>query len=332
MPELAYLNLRGTDAAFNLAAEQYVFDALPRDRMYFMLWQNRSAVIIGKYQNTLAEINLPFVEENGIQVVRRLSGGGAVYHDLGNLNFTFIADAGDTETLDLELFCQPVVRTLAALGVTAQVNGRNDITIDGQKFSGNSQYMRGGRIMHHGTLLFDSDLSVVAKALQVDESKIQAKGLRSVRSRVTNIRPHLAQDRTLEEFRETLLQNILRETPGEEYRFTREDLACIEALRRERYAAWDWNFGSSPPCTLLRRRRFEGCGTVEARFFVEHGLISALCFQGDFFSTDEPEELAARFVGRRPEREDFAAALEGVEVSRYFLGLDREGLLSLLAE
>ena len=332
MPELCYLDLTTTDAAFNLAAEQYVFDSLPRDRMYFLLWQNRSAVIIGKYQNTLAEINRPFVEQRGIQVVRRLSGGGAVYHDLGNLNFTFITDAGDTETLDMKLFCAPVVRTLAALGVEASVNGRNDISIDGQKFSGNSQYLRSGRIMHHGTLLFDSDLSVVTQALRVDPAKIQAKGLKSVRSRVTNIRPHLRRDISLGDFRSELLANILCENPGTEYRFTPADLAAIETLRRERYDTWEWNYGASPPCTLLRRQRFEGCGSVEAHLDVEHGIIRSLRFLGDFFSAAEPDELAARFVGLRPEREAYAAALEGVDVSRYFLGLDREGLLALLAD
>ena len=332
MPDLRYLDLGTTDAAFNLAAEQHVFDSLPRDKMYFMLWQNRSAVIIGKYQNTLAEINQPFVQAHGIQVVRRLSGGGAVYHDLGNLNFTFIADAGNLETLDMKLFCEPVLRTLAALGVQASVNGRNDMTINGQKFSGNSQYLRGGRIMHNGTLLFDSDLSVVTQALCVDPAKIQAKGLKSVRSRVTNIRPHLREDFPLSVFRAKLLENILRETPGEEYRFNKTDLAAIETLRRERYNTWEWNFGTSPDCTLLRRRRFEGCGTVEARLFIEHGLIASLQFLGDFFSADEPEELAAHFVGLRPEREAYAAALEGVDVSRYFLGLDREALLVLLSE
>ena len=332
MPELAFLDLYTTDAAFNLAAEQYVFDALPRDRAYCLLWQNRSAVVIGKYQNTLAEINLPFVEENGIQVVRRLSGGGAVYHDLGNLNYSFIADAGDTGTLDFQLFCAPVVRTLAALGVQAEVNGRNDITIEGRKFSGNAQYLRGGRILHHGTLLFDSDLSVVARALQVDEEKIRAKGLRSVRSRVTNIRPQLPEDIPLPVFRKCLLENILRENPGEEYRFTEADLAAIEELRQSRYARWDWNFGASPPCTLLKRRRFEGCGTVEAHIAVEHGHIESLRFMGDFFSAAEPEELAARFTGLRPERADYAAVLADVPVSRFFLGLDRESLLSLLSD
>ena len=175
MPELNYILLDSTDPARNLAAEQTVFDLLPRDRSYLMLWRNDNAVIIGKYQNTLAEINKPYIDANQIRVVRRLSGGGAVYHDLGNLNYTFITDAGNTEVMDLHLFCQPVVRTLAVLGVKAELNGRNDITVDGKKISGNAQYLRSGRIMHHGTLLFDSDLDIVSQALKVDEEKISAK-------------------------------------------------------------------------------------------------------------------------------------------------------------
>lgn len=213
--KLSYLDLMTTDPSYNLAMEQYVFDCLPRDRMYFMLWQNDNAIIVGKYQNTISEINEEAVRERGIRVVRRLSGGGAVYHDMGNLNFTFITDAGGSGTLDMKLFCEPVVRTLAALGVRAEVNGRNDITIDGKKFSGNSQYLRQGRVMHHGTIMFDSDLSVVGEALRVDPTKIQTKGIRSVRSRVTNVAEHLPERVTLPEFRRILLENILRENPGE---------------------------------------------------------------------------------------------------------------------
>ncbi len=329
--ELSYLDLTCTDPSRNLAMEQHAFDDLPRDRAWFMLWQNDNAIIIGKHQNTLAEINEPYVRAHGIRVVRRLSGGGAVYHDLGNLNFTFITDAGDTAKLDFHLFCLPVVRTLEQFGVRAEVNGRNDITIDGKKFSGNSQYLREGRVMHHGTILFDSDLTVVSEALRVDESKLRAKGVRSVRSRVTNVRPYLPAGVTLAEFRAALLQNILRETPGGAYVPTAEDDAVVERLCRERYGNYDWNYGASPECTLLRRARVEDCGTVEAYFTVEHGAIVSLTFRGDFFSIDEPEELAGRFIGLRPEKEQFEAALQGVDVSRHFAGMTNETFVALLS-
>ncbi len=327
---LSYLDLSTTDPAYNLAAEQYVFDVLPRDRAYFMLWQNDRAIIIGKYQNTLSEINEPYVQSHGIRVVRRLSGGGAVYHDLGNLNFTFITDS-DQKRLDFRRFCLPVIRTLHTLGVEAELTGRNDITIQGQKISGNSQYLKGGRVMHHGTILFDSDLHVVAEALRVDEEKIRSKGIKSVRSRVTNVRPHLPHDVSLAEFRQMLLETILAETPGEAYTLTPEDTAAIEALRAERYATWAWNYGKSPACTICKRRRIEGCGTVEAYLDVKGGVIAALSFRGDFFSTDDPSLLAARFLGLRPNRAAYAEALRDVDVARYFTGATAQELLALLA-
>ena len=330
--KLSYLDLMTTDPSYNLAMEQYVFDCLPRDRMYFMLWQNDNAIIVGKYQNTIAEINEEAVRERGICVVRRLSGGGAVYHDMGNLNFTFITDVGESNALDLKLFCEPVVRTLATLGVKAEVNGRNDITIDGKKFSGNSQYIRQGRVMHHGTIMFDSDLSVVSEALRVDPTKIQTKGIRSVRSRVTNVAEHLPEKVTLPEFRRILLENILKENPGEAYPLTQDDLAAVEKLRAERYATWDWNYGFSPVCTMLRRRRVDGCGMIEAYITVEHGKIAALSFKGDFFSASEPDELAAHFVGCTPYRAGYEKALGDVDVSRYFAGLQKDELIDILCK
>lgn len=330
MQKMSYIDLRTTDASFNLALEQVVFDSLPKDRTWLMLWQNDNAVIIGKYQNTMAEINKSYCDEHGIRVVRRLSGGGAVYHDLGNLNFTFIADAPDMEALNMQAFCLPVVHALHALGVEAEVNGRNDIVIDGQKFSGNSQYLRDGRVMHHGTILFDSDLSVVSSALRVDPSKISAKGIQSVRSRVTNIRPHLPRDMSLEAFRSALLQSILEANPGEEYHLTKADLTAAEELARTRYATWEWNYGRSKQCSIVRSARIPGCGKVEAAIATEHGLITSLTFTGDFFSGRDPDELAMRFHGKTPDESGYAAALADADAGQYFSGLTNEMLLALL--
>ncbi len=327
--QLSYLDLTTTDPAYNLAVEEYVFEHLPRDRMYVMLWQNDNAIIIGKHQNTLAQINEAFVREHGIKVVRRLSGGGAVYHDMGNLNFTIITDAEDTEALNFRLLCQPVIRALARVGVVAEVNGRNDMTIDGKKFSGNAQYVRGGRIMHHGTILFDSNSAVLSHALQVDEEKIRSKGVQSVRSRVTNVRPCLPKDLTLPEFRKILLQSILEENPGQAYTLTDADLAAINRLK-QRYESWEWNYGRSPACTVLKKQRIEGCGTVEAYISVRQGLIENIAFRGDFFAAGDPEELAKKLIGCRPDRESMAAALENTDVSCFIHGLTNKTLLDLL--
>ena len=331
MAELHWINLNTTDPAFNLAAEQYIFDCLPRDRAYFMLWQNDNAVIIGKYQNTQAEIDENYVAQHGIRVVRRLSGGGAVYHDLGNLNFTFIADAGDMEKLNMRVFCEPIVAVLRGLGIPAEINGRNDMTIEGRKFSGNAQYMRGGRIMHHGTLMFQSDLSVLTNALRVEPGKIESKGMKSVRSRVTNIGDYITDGTGLEEFRCRLITEIAEKNGGEEYRFTDADIKAIEEIRNSRYARWDWNFGKSPAGVMKREMRIPGCGKVEAYIETEHGLISSVEFRGDFFSTKEPSELAEKFIGRTPDEAGFRAALDSMEVSDYFKGMDRESMLALLS-
>ena len=330
--KLSYLNLTTTEPAFNLAAEEYVFDTLPKDRMYVMLWQNDNAIIIGKHQNTLAQINQPFVEANGIRVVRRRSGGGAVYHDLGNLNFTIITDAGEDGELDFGRFCDIVIRALARVGIRAERNGRNDMTIAGKKFSGNAQYIRAGRVMHHGTILFDSNAQILSQALQVDEEKIRAKGVASVRSRVTNVRPWLPEDMPLEQFRQVLLESILQEYPGEEIRFTPAQIAQIEAIRANRYDTWQWNYGQSPSCTLLRKKRVEGCGTVEAYLTIEKGCITAAEFRGDFFSALDPEILARKLSGCPYRRQDLAAVLAQEAVSRFFMGLDAAGLLEILWE
>ena len=324
-----YLNLKTTDPAFNLAVEEYVFDYLPKDRMYVMLWQNDNAIIIGKNQNTLAEINESYVKQQGIRVVRRLSGGGAVYHDMGNLNFTVIADA-QGENLDFGRFCALVVKTLQRLGVKAEINGRNDMTIDGKKFSGNAQYLRQGRVMHHGTILFDSNASVLANALKVDEAKIQAKGVKSVRSRVTNVRPCLPVDMTLPQFRQVLLDTILEDEPGEEYILTDKDLEVVEKLKKDRYDTWEWNYGHSPECTLHKKARVEGCGTVEAFITLREGKISQIVFKGDFFGVSDPEQLANLLIGCRPDRASLEERLSQTEVSRYFMGLTAPQLLDIL--
>ena len=326
---LNYLDLTTTDPAWNLAVEEYVFDHLPKNRMYVMLWQNDHAIIIGKHQNTLAEINESYVKEQGIRVVRRLSGGGAVYHDMGNLNFTVIDDA-EGEGLDFGRFCDIVIRALSKVGIHAERNGRNDMTIDGKKFSGNAQYVRQGRVMHHGTILFDSNASVLANALRVDPAKIQAKGIKSVRSRVTNVRPCLPQDMTLPQFRQVLLESILEQFPGEAYALTGADNTAIQAIKESRYDTWDWNYGHSPACTVTKKQRIEGCGTVEAYIDMDKGCIRSISFRGDFFAADDPAQLAHALEGCPLEETSLTQRLQKYDISRFFMGLDAKSLTQLL--
>ncbi len=318
------------DPYFNLAMEQYVFDRLPREEDYFMLWQNENTIVVGKYQNTAAEVNASFVREHKIRVARRLSGGGAVYHDLGNINYTFITDAQKGSRLNFEKFCRPLVRVLQSLGVPAQVSGRNDVTIEGMKCSGSSQYIREGRIMHHGTILFDSDLDVLGKALIVPEDKIVSKGVASVRSRVTNIRPFLREDMDVDAFRK-----VLREGMGAGSRrssFSPDELEQIRALRDQRYARWEWNVGSSPPAELTKARRIEGCGRIELSLKLQKGTIASLAFHGDYFGNRDSEELAGILQGCRLQESALLQRLAGTDLEEYFHGIDRESFLSLLLE
>ncbi|HIY04949.1 MAG TPA: lipoate--protein ligase [Candidatus Anaerotignum merdipullorum] len=330
---MRYIKSPSTDAKFNLALEQYVFDRMDRSQSYFMLWQNDHAVIIGKHQNTIGEINEPYVREHHIDVVRRLSGGGAVYHDLGNLNFTFIVSEGDgLQSFDFSVFCRPIVQALAHFGVEAQINGRNDMTIAGKKFSGNSQYAKQGRIMHHGTILYDSDLDMVSKALQVSQDKIVSKGVQSVRSRVTNVREYMKEDIPVEAFWEKLEQYMAAETGMQAYTLTEEDIARIRVIQQQRYDTWEWNYGASPQYRIRKERRFEGCGKVEAYMEVEKGILHQLDFYGDYFGNGEKQQLIDALIGSKMEESALQKRLEDIDVGEYVCHLTQKDLIALLLQ
>lgn len=321
-----------TDPAFNLALEQYVFDHMDRSQEYFMLWQNKDTVVIGKNQNAYAEVHHKVAQEKQISIVRRLSGGGAVYHDLGNLNYTFILDAKDATELDLHLFCRPIVELLHSLGVPAELNGRNDITIEGRKFSGNSQYLKQGRIMHHGTLLFQSNLSVVADVLNVSIDKFHSKATKSVRSRVTNIAPFLKTPLSLEEFRDLIMKYIMKTDHVTPYVFSQEELEAIRKIKAERYDTYQWNFGYSPSCQIVKKRYFEQCGILEIHMNCENGIIRDLKFYGDFFGMKDPALLAETLTGLPLERDALAEVLHSCKVSDFFHGMQQDLFLSYLLE
>ena len=324
-----YIESPSHDPHFNLALEQYVFDRLDRSHDYFMLWQNDNAIIVGKHQNTIGEINSAYVKEHDIQVVRRLSGGGAVYHDLGNINFTFIADTGDASCFDFSTFCRPVVKALRSIGVPAEINGRNDMTVDGKKFSGNSQYMKQGRIMHHGTLMFDSDLEVVGQALAVSRDKIASKSLKSVRSRVTNIKPYVKQDISTAEFLATLRDFMFEEYDLQPYHLTEDDLEAVRALQAEVYDTWEWNFGKSPKFQLCCKRRWPA-GLLEIHLSISEGVIKELQILGDFLALTELAPLTQALTGC-PYREDaIGAVLDRFSLSECLGGITKEEFLNTI--
>ncbi len=326
-----YYESGSTDPAFNLALEEYLFNTLPRGKTCFMLWQNDNAVIVGKYQNTAAEINREYVKEHGIKVIRRLSGGGAVYHDLGNLNYTFISDDGST-SIDFSTFCRPVVQALKALGIEAAANGRNDICIEGRKISGNAQYTHNGRTMHHGTLLFDSDLTKVASSLRPNTAKFQTKAVQSVHSRVTNIKDYLPADIGLHEFKAALKQEILSETDAAILSLSESDLLEIQKLKTSRYDTWEWNYGVSPAYNVVKQQRIDSCGTLELYLNIQKGVIKDAVLLGDFFGNGDITELTKKIIGLPLEKKPLETALSHFPVPYYCHNLSAGQFISLILE
>jgi len=313
-----------TDAFFNLAAEQYLLDREDA-RPVFMLWQNDRAVIIGRNQNAFAEINEPFIRERGIKVVRRLTGGGAVFHDTGNVNYTFIVPRSEDMVLNFAAFSKPIIDALKSLGADAVLSGRNDVTVGGKKISGNAQCVRGDKIMHHGTLLWSADLSDMEGALKVDPDKISSKGIKSVRSRVANIRDLISSELSAGEF----IDRLFAHTGAEPRLFTEAEAREIRGLRDSRYATWEWNWGESKSFSAERKKYFP-FGLVSVRFDSDRGVISDISVTGDFFGVGEISGLEARLRGTRLEMDALVSALDGV--GTYISGADTAAVASLILD
>ncbi|MDL2248110.1 lipoate--protein ligase [Tyzzerella sp. OttesenSCG-928-J15] len=328
---MQYIRSYSTDATWNLALEQYVFDEMDHNQDYLMLWQNKSAVIVGKHQNTVQEINNNYVNEHEIQVVRRLSGGGAVYHDMGNVNFTFISDAMG-ESFDFAHFCRPVARTLESLGVNVEISGRNDMTIDGMKFSGNSQYIKNGRIMHHGTIMFDSDLTVVSQALRVSRDKYESKGFRSIKSRMTNVSDHMNHECSTEQFINILEERLCNEFTARPVQPQCINMDKVKKLQSDLYNTWDWNYGFSPDYKLQKKRRFENTGQIEVFIDVRKGCICDIVFYGDYFAHKEQSELADALKGAQLSEASLTKALSQINIGDYFSNLRKSDFTALLLE
>jgi len=305
-----------TNPHFNIAAEEYVLKEFTDD--VFMLWQNEPCIIVGKHQNTLAEINSDFVEANKIPVVRRITGGGTVFHDLGNLNFTFIQNGKADELVNFRKFTQPIIEVLAKFGIEAKFEGRNDLTIDGKKFSGNAEHVHKNRVLHHGTLLFSSKLTDLAGALKVDPSKFSDKAVKSVRSRVTNISDHLTEQMTVEEFKSHIQNHISTKHPEMDIRrFSDSDTKKINELVVTKYNTWDWNFGYSPRYNFFKRIKANG-GSIEFNLEVNNGVIEKVKIFGDYFSKNETSEIEQLLTGLRHERGLIDWKLSEINLEDYF--------------
>ncbi|TVX91966.1 lipoate--protein ligase [Paenibacillus agilis] len=321
-----------TDPRINLAIEEFVLKHLPMDGdSYLLFYINEPSIIIGRNQNTIEEINSDYVKEQGIHVVRRLSGGGAVYHDLGNLNFSFLTKDDGESFHNFRKFTQPVIDTLRTMGVEADLTGRNDIQVGERKISGNAQFSTRGRMFSHGTLLFDSQMEHVSSALKVKAIKVESKSTKSVRSRVANITEFMSDKLSMEEFRNSLLRHIFGIDPAQvpQYKLTEEDWATIHKISEERYQNWDWNYGYSPKFNVQNAKKFTG-GIVDVRLDIKDGLIESLTIFGDFFGLGEVKDIEERLAGVRYEEQAVRDALADIDIPYYLGRVEREEFISLL--
>ena len=325
---MRYLNNPSTDPHFNMAFDEFCLERLQAEEPVFYLWQNRPAVIIGLNQSAYAEVNLRFLEERGIVLARRVTGGGAVYHDLQNLNYTITGRIRDLER-DCPAYVETMARALRELGVPAELSGRNDILVDGRKCSGYAKRMSGNRLMIHGTLMYDVDLDTLTEALSVPGSKLSTAGIASVRSRVANLKDYLPGFPDIQAFR-SALQDKLAGTDSEII-LTQEQLDAIQAEAQTKFGTWEWNYGHSPSADFLSKRKFP-CGTIEAGFLVRKGRISGLRFTGDFLGNLTPERIEKALEGCRFTREDLLEALRKEPVENCFDRLSAVELVSLLLD
>ena len=320
-----------TDPRINLAIEEYLLKNMDVEKDPFLLFYiNEPSIIIGKNQNTAEEINTDYVDSNGIHVVRRLSGGGAVYHDLGNLNYSFITVDDGESFRNFRKFTEPVVKALNDLGVNAELSGRNDLMAEGRKISGNAQFSTRGRMYSHGTLMFDTNVDEVVSALKVSKEKIESKGIKSIRSRVANISEFLEKPMTVTEFRSAILHSIFE---GEEnvklWELTDKDWEGIHEISRERYGNWDWNYGKSPKFNVKHSHRFP-VGGIDVRLQVEKGLVEDAKIFGDFFGVGDVSELENAITGVKYERAALDEAVAGIDIPKLLGGITKEEFLKLI--
>ncbi|WP_182200127.1 lipoate--protein ligase [Paraliobacillus salinarum] len=321
-----------TDPQINLAIEEYVLKNFGAEDTYLLFYINQPSIIVGKNQNTIEEINTKYVEEQGIKVVRRLSGGGAVYHDEGNLNFSFITKDDGDSFHNFAKFTQPVVEALQQLGVPAELKGRNDLLANGRKISGNAQFTTRGRMFSHGTLMYDSEIEHVVSALNVNAEKIKSKGIKSIRSRVANISEFMDRKLSMDAFKEHILKYIfdvedVANVP--QYKLTEQDWRNIYQLSEKRYQQWDWNYGKSPAFDIQKSHKFES-GLVDVRLDVSKGLIKNCKIYGDFFGIGDVSVIEESLVGTKYQRQALEEALADIDVPHYLGKITKEQLIDLI--
>lgn len=325
---MIFIENNNTNPYLNHAVEEHVMNKFNAD--CFMLWRNEPCILIGKNQNILAEINTDYVRKHDITVVRRMSGGGAVFNDLGNLNFTFIAYKSLNEGIDFKRFTTPIINALKKLGVTAELSGRNDLTINGKKFSGNAQFHYKGRVVHHGTLLFSSCMSDLVSALKVKEIKFSDKSVKSVASRVTNLSEHLNEPMSVVEFKNFLINSVIEQQENPQfYELTEEDWKSINEIAKNKYCTNLWNYGYLPKFNFTKEKKFLG-GIVQANLFLVDDVIHDINLNGDFFSEKDVSKIENLLRGLPFKVATVKNALSTVNISEYMNNITLDNLIDVM--
>lgn len=307
------------DPAINLALEEFCVRHLDMSNDYMLFYINDPSIIIGKHQNTIEEINADFVNKNNIHLVRRISGGGAVYHDKGNLNFSFMTKYSQSSIHNFKLFTGPVIRVLKELGISAELNGRNDITVNERKISGNAQFTDTKSMFSHGTLLFDSNIENIVSALNVKDEKIMSKGIKSVKSRVANIKEFLNEEISIHEFKKRIIESIYAKTGMHNFDLTPEQWKAVHELSESKYRSWDWNYGRSPEFNVQKIKRFD-FGQIDARIYVIDGIVKDLKLYGDFLGHGEIKDVERIIIGTKYEYNSISEILRYTDLT-YYIGI-----------
>lgn len=317
-----------TDPYFNIASEEYLLKNFNDD--LFLLYRNEPSIVVGKHQNTLSEINYHYVLEKDLKVVRRISGGGTVFHDLGNLNFSFITTGEPGLLVDYKKYLKPIVEALKSLGLKATISERNDLFLKGKKITGTASHVHKSRVMHHGTLLFSSEMSDLSEALHNAPSNYSDKAVKSIRSKVTNIGDHLNNDMDVIQFRDILIGHILETFDDASlYEYSDTDLKEISKLRLNKFSKWNWNYGYSPKYHFRKENASPG-GNLEVRMNVEKGVITKLRICGDIINVKDLGELEEMLTGTIHDPAMIRRMLSKVDVSDFIREIDNEDLIAAM--
>lgn len=276
MNSMIFIDRTQTNPYFNIAAEEYALKNIPHN--VFMLWINEPSVIIGKHQVATAEANIIYTNSKNIPVIRRISGGGTVYHDKGNLNYSLIIKGERGQLVDYKKYAGTIIRALAKFSITAELQGKSNLVIAGKKFSGNAEHVFHDRVLHHGTLLYNTSLDELRKCIRPAHSNYNDTSVRSVESTVTNLKPHLPSHIDMDGLRRLIAQQVKEDyKEAEDYRFSDHDIAEINRLTENKYTSNEWNFAYSPKYEL-KREIMLGNKMISYEMACEKGVIHDLAF------------------------------------------------------